>query len=93
MPGADDLVPDDHWGEPPGGLRWDGTPQPARPVSAPVASPRLLAIMGSGETAPTMVKVHRQLLERMGPPPVPGGPARHARSASRRTRGRSPGGP
>ena len=26
--GADDLVPDDHWGEPPGGLRWDGTPQP-----------------------------------------------------------------
>jgi hypothetical protein len=33
--------------------------------------PRLLAIMGSGETAPTMVKVHRQLLEKMGPPPVP----------------------
>jgi len=28
LPGADDLVPDDHWGEPPGGLRWDGTPQP-----------------------------------------------------------------
>ncbi len=28
IPGADDLVPDDHWGEPPGGLRWDGTPQP-----------------------------------------------------------------
>jgi len=28
VPGADDLVPDDHWGEPPGGLRWDGTPQP-----------------------------------------------------------------
>jgi cyanophycinase-like exopeptidase len=27
--------------------------------------------MGSGETAPTMVKVHRQLLERLGPPPVP----------------------
>jgi len=27
--------------------------------------------MGSGETAPTMVKVHRQLLARMGPPPVP----------------------
>ena len=35
------------------------------------AVPRLLAIMGSGETAPTMVKVHRELLERMGPPPVP----------------------
>jgi hypothetical protein len=28
VPGADDQVPDDHWGEPPGGLRWDGTPQP-----------------------------------------------------------------
>ncbi len=35
------------------------------------APPRLLAIMGSGETAPTMVKVHRQLLARMGPSPVP----------------------
>ena len=32
--------------------------------------PRLLTIMGSGETAPTMVKVHRQLLERVG-----GGPS------------------
>lgn len=28
QPGADDLVPEDTWGEPPGGLRWDGTPQP-----------------------------------------------------------------
>ena len=27
--------------------------------------------MGSGETAPTMVKVHRAVLERLGPPPVP----------------------
>ncbi len=27
-PGADDLVPEDPWGEPLGGLRWDGTPQP-----------------------------------------------------------------
>jgi cyanophycinase-like exopeptidase len=36
-----------------------------------VALPRLFAIMGSGETAPTMVKVHRQLLARVGPPPVP----------------------
>ena len=35
-----------------------------------VGTPRLLTIMGSGETAPTMVKVHRQLLERVG-----GGPA------------------
>jgi len=41
-------------------------------VSTPAAEPppRLLAIMGSGETAPTMVKVHRGLLERLGPPPV-----------------------
>ncbi|MGA2803910.1 MAG: DUF2017 family protein [Acidimicrobiales bacterium] len=31
VPGADDLVPEDHWGEPPGGLRWDGTPQPRYP--------------------------------------------------------------
>ena len=27
--------------------------------------------MGSGETAPTMAKVHRLLLSRSGPPPVP----------------------
>lgn len=33
--------------------------------------PRLLAVMGSGETAPTMVKPHRQLFDRLGPPPVP----------------------
>jgi hypothetical protein len=32
---------------------------------------RLLTIMGSGETAPTMVKVHRAALDRLGPPPVP----------------------
>lgn len=32
--------------------------------------PRLLAIMGSGETAPTMAKVHRLLLDRLGPEPV-----------------------
>jgi cyanophycinase-like exopeptidase len=32
---------------------------------------RLLAIMGSGETTPTMVKVHRQLFERLGRGPVP----------------------
>lgn len=36
-----------------------------------VSLPRLLTIMGSGETSPTMVKTHRALLERMGPPPVP----------------------
>jgi cyanophycinase-like exopeptidase len=37
------------------------TPQPVR----------LLTIMGSGETSPTMVKVHRSILERLGPAPVP----------------------
>lgn len=31
---------------------------------------RLLAIMGSGETTPTMVKVHRELFARLGPAPV-----------------------
>ena len=34
-------------------------------------SSRLLTIMGSGEIAPTMVKVHRAMLERLGPEPVP----------------------
>ncbi len=33
--------------------------------------PRILTIMGSGETAPTMVKVHRSILDKLGPPPVP----------------------
>ena len=33
--------------------------------------PRLLVIMGSGETAPTMIKPHRQIFDRLGPPPVP----------------------
>jgi len=28
VPGADDQIPDDPWGEPLGGLRWDGTEQP-----------------------------------------------------------------
>jgi hypothetical protein len=32
---------------------------------------RLLGILGSGETTPTMVKTHRGLLGRLGPPPVP----------------------
>jgi hypothetical protein len=32
--------------------------------------PRLLAIMGSGETSPTMVKTHRALLDRVGLPAV-----------------------
>ena len=34
--------------------------------------PRLLTIMGSGETAPTMTKVHRAVVERLGPGPVHG---------------------
>jgi len=36
-----------------------------------MSDPRLLAIMGSGETAPTMAKVHRALFDRLGPAPVP----------------------
>lgn len=31
VPGADDTVPDDPWGEPLGDLRWDGTQRPAWP--------------------------------------------------------------
>jgi hypothetical protein len=33
-------------------------------------APRLLCIMGSGETTPTMVKLHRELFERLGPRPA-----------------------
>ena len=33
--------------------------------------PRLLTIMGSGETSPTHSKTHRDLLARLGPKPVP----------------------
>jgi hypothetical protein len=36
-----------------------------------MSSPRILAIMGSGEIAPTMAKVHRELFARLGPEPVP----------------------
>jgi len=35
-------------------------------ADTPVSLPRLLTIMGSGETAPTMVKVHRAVKERLG---------------------------
>src|ERR1700692_1633423 len=35
--------------------------------------PRLLCIMGSGETTPTMVSVHADLLSRLGSRPVPAG--------------------
>ena len=33
--------------------------------------PRLLTIMGSGETTPTMARVHRAILDRLGERPVP----------------------
>ncbi|MGA3058100.1 MAG: hypothetical protein ABSE70_08740 [Candidatus Limnocylindrales bacterium] len=33
--------------------------------------PRILTIMGSGETTPTMARVHRAVLERLGEKPVP----------------------
>jgi cyanophycinase-like exopeptidase len=33
--------------------------------------PRLLVIMGSGETAPTMIKPHRQIFELLEPTPAP----------------------
>jgi hypothetical protein len=36
-----------------------------------VSDPRILAIMGSGETAPTMAKVHRALFARFGDGPAP----------------------
>ncbi|MES4792849.1 MAG: hypothetical protein C4321_07520, partial [Chloroflexota bacterium] len=31
---------------------------------------RIVAVMGSGETSPTMVKLHRELMDRVGPPAV-----------------------
>ncbi len=37
----------------------------------PMDLPRVLAIMGSGETAPTMARVHRMLFGRLGRSPVP----------------------
>jgi hypothetical protein len=33
--------------------------------------PRILTIMGSGETTPTMARVHRSILDRLGERPVP----------------------
>ena len=35
------------------------------------AVPRILTIIGSGETTPTMARVHRQVLDRLGELPVP----------------------
>lgn len=46
-------------------------PQGPRPGQRKGSRPRLLTIMGSGETSPTMAKTHRQLLGRLGPAPVP----------------------
>jgi len=40
-------------------------------MTAPGALPRILTIMGSGETTPTMAKVHRLVLDRLGERPVP----------------------
>ncbi len=82
-----------------------GRPRPARPApgSGGSADPRrdragpgslmtrILAIMGSGETAPTMIKPHRQLFDQLGPPPVPCRAARHAlRLSGQRRRHLSP---
>jgi hypothetical protein len=40
-------------------------------VSGSGALPRILTIMGSGETTPTMARVHRAVLDRLGERPVP----------------------
>ncbi len=36
-----------------------------------MSMPRILTIMGSGETTPTMARVHRAILDRLGKRPVP----------------------
>jgi hypothetical protein len=40
-------------------------------MTAGSALPRILTIMGSGETTPTMARVHRAVLDRLGDRPVP----------------------
>jgi hypothetical protein len=40
-------------------------------VSAKPRLPRILTIMGSGETTPTMARAHRAILDRLGDRPVP----------------------
>lgn len=40
-------------------------------MNTPGQLPRILTLMGSGETSPTMVKVHRSVLDRLGPKPIP----------------------
>ena len=39
-------------------------------MTAPGGGRRILALMGSGETAPTMLKAHRQLFDLAGPGPA-----------------------
>ena len=36
-----------------------------------MSMPRILTIMGSGETTPTMARVHRAIIDRLGEKPVP----------------------
>ncbi len=45
-----------------------GAPVPSHALTA---LPRILTIMGSGETTPTMARVHRSILDRLGEKPVP----------------------
>jgi cyanophycinase-like exopeptidase len=54
-------------------LPWPNSCAASRHNLTTVAEPdaRLLVIMGSGETSPTMSKVHREVFARLGPPPVP----------------------
>ena len=63
-----------------------------RDGTSPV-TPRLLTIMGSGETAPTMVKVHRSVVEQLGPEHRARGCSSTRPSGSRPTPRRSRRGP
>ena len=40
-------------------------------IPRPTQIPRIMAIMGSGETTPTMARAHRAILDRLGDRPVP----------------------
>ena len=64
-----------------------------RVLRVSVGTPRILAIMGSGETAPTMVTPHREIVARLGQPSAARGAAGHAvRISGERVR-RSPSAP
>src|SRR2546428_6255302 len=53
-------------------LRFARSVEGARVSSSRAAAlPRVLCIMGSGETAPTMVSVHAELISRLGTAHVP----------------------